>query len=476
MAIEGKKLTRKVLSGFGIMGGSQIVTILCSVVRAKLVALWIGPAGFGLLAIYLSVLELISQLTSLGIRNSAVRDVAANVDNRERVARVGVIVARWGAILALLGFLLTALASPLLSLISFGDTSHILAFCLLGLAVAFSSLSGARLAVLQGLRRLSRLGKATVSGAVTGLLLTIPLFYYWRAEGILPSLLVFYGVTALVSWLMRERFDDVKGLRITRDETLSVGRKFLLLGFFITLSEILNQLAVYLFISWLNVSAGDDVVGFYQAGNTLFNRYVGVVFMAVAMEYYPRLTSVIHSRLRVSTFVAHEMKLTMWILLPAVLAFAALAPLMVRILYATEFLVIVPFVTIAVTGTILRAVSWCLAMVILARGDGKMFMVSEGLSAIIAVGVNILGYKLGGLVGLGFSYVAWYAAYTVIVAVIYRFKYRLTLNRRVLMLASGSFALAAAVAGVTVVSGLWWPAAVMTIPVAALSLRVLRRA
>ncbi len=37
--------TSKVLKALGVFGSVQVVTILCSVIRTKLVALWIGPAG-----------------------------------------------------------------------------------------------------------------------------------------------------------------------------------------------------------------------------------------------------------------------------------------------------------------------------------------------------------------------------------------------------------------------------------------------
>ncbi len=115
-------------------------------------------------------------------------------------------------------------------------------------------------------------------------------------------------------------------------------------------------------------------------------------------------------------------------------------------------------------------------MVILARGDGKIFIISEGLSAVTAVTVNILGYRLGGLMGLGFSYVAWYAIYTTIVAVIYRRHYRLRLNGKVLVPVALSLAVTAAVAAITIATGLYWPAIVATVVATPVSVYMLKRA
>lgn len=474
MASEGKSLTRRVLSGSGVMGGTQIFTILCSIIRSKLVALWIGPAGFGLMAIFNSATELLTQITSLGIRGSAVRNVAASTGNAESTARIVHIVSRWGLWLGLLGLVVTTLLSPVLSIISFGSMGYTGSFILIGVAVFLNTFCGAQMAILQGLRRLNRLSRATVSGAVAGLVITAPLYYLLRLDSIVLGILVYSAVTALAIWHYRERPDDTS-VKVSRADIKKEGSSMIRLGFFITLSDVINQLAVYIFVSWLNARAGGDVVGYYQAGNTLFNRYVSVVFTAIAMEYYPRLASRPDSVKRTSVFVAHEMKLAVWILFPVVLCFIAALPLIIRILYLSDFLVIAPFVSIAIVGTIFRAVSWCMAMVILARGDGKTFIISEGLSAVTAVTANVLAYRLAGLVGLGFSYVAWYMVYTAIVAVIYRRRYHMSLNLSVLVPVVVSLAVTSAVAAVTIVTGLYWPAIVATVVVSPIAFYVLKK-
>ena len=65
--------TRRILKIMSIFGSVQAVQMLCSVVRTKFVALWIGAAGIGLFGIFSSAFEMISVLVQLGIRNSGVR-------------------------------------------------------------------------------------------------------------------------------------------------------------------------------------------------------------------------------------------------------------------------------------------------------------------------------------------------------------------------------------------------------------------
>ncbi len=472
MKLSGNSLTGKVLKACGIFGGTQSVGILCSIVRSKLVALWLGPAGFGLFAIFNSALDLISQLSSMGLRSSAVRDVAANADSESHLQRVIVAVNRWGWALGLIGSFATMALSPLLSRWTFGSGDYTWAYLLLSAAVLFNALTGVNLAILQGLSRLKRLAKASMWGSIAGLAVSVPMFYYLRLDSVLPSIIVYSAVALLFAFAYRERSERVAP-RQTAGETWTIGRQFITLGFFITLSDVLNQASVYVFLAWLNNHAGEEVVGYYQAGNTLFNRYVGMIFTAISMEYYPRLASVARQPRRESVFASHEIKVALMVLVPVIALFAAAAPLIVNILYMPDFQVIVPFVTIAIVGTTLRAVSWCLAMVILCRGDGRIFLLTEGSSAVVFVLLNVAGYSLWGLMGLGVSYVCWYVIYLATVAVVYRRRYGLWLGRGVTALTVTAVLVTGVAAIGTLLWG-WW-VGVTVVALSALSFMLLKR-
>ena len=99
--------TAKVLKALSVFGGVQAVTIICSVFRAKFVALWIGPAGVGLITLYNSTIDLLSNTTQLNLRQSAVRDISTSRDK----ALVVAVTRRIALLLGVVGMLLVLLAS-----------------------------------------------------------------------------------------------------------------------------------------------------------------------------------------------------------------------------------------------------------------------------------------------------------------------------------------------------------------------------
>lgn len=429
--LSRSNLTQGALKALGIFGGVQMINIICSILRTKLIAIWIGAAGVGLFGLYNSAIELLSVIFNLGMRNSAVRDIASATETE--TSRTVVVVRRWAWILGLIGLLVTVLISPLLSEFTFGNGNHTVAFMIIAIIILLSSVQNGELAVLQGTQQLRRLARASVSGVVVGVVISIPMFYYWGIDSVLPALVVFSLATTIAVLLQRVSVAKPSP-SVTIKETVERGRGFMILGIYLTVSAIVTNLASYLFMSYLNHVGDTEVVGHYQAGFTLVNKYVGLIFTAIAMEYYPRLSQVGVSKCRTSTFVSHEMSIALWILFPVIAIFVALGEIIVTTLYSSEFLVVVPFIVWAIVGTIFRAISWCIAFVILARGDGKIYLLTETLSAISCILLNIGAYKYWGLEGLGVAYLVWYVIYTIVVWVVYRYRYGLSLGNGMIRL------------------------------------------
>lgn len=418
-------LSARVLKVMGLFSGVQVLTIICSVIRTKLVAIWLGPAGMGLFGLYNSVLDTISSVTQMGTGTGVIRELA--LSPRAAIPRMVAVVRRWGVWLGLAGAVLTLALSPALSRFTFGDENHITGFVVLAVAVLLLSLSNTEGAVFQGLKRYTRLAKTTVAGAVGGLAVSAPMYYFWGLESVVPSLLAYVLVTWLCRGLYREKIDRPTR-RLSTRETFQAGKGFALLGVYMTVTVFASNAVSYIFMSYLNRETGTDTAGLYQAGFTLVNRYVGLVLAAVGMEYLPRLSEVNKSNRRIELFLTHEIILLMMVMFPVVTIFVVADELLVRLLYDTSFLDMLPFITWAVIGTVFRAWSWCLAYVILAKSDGVVYLVTELLSALVAIGLNIFFYDRWGIAGLGYAYTLWYIFYMAEMWVVCRVRYRLRLT------------------------------------------------
>ena len=76
-----KATNRNILKITGMFGGQQAVSILCSIVRTKLVAMWIGPVGVGLFGIFNSAIATFGNFAQLNLRQTACPDALSAEDS-----------------------------------------------------------------------------------------------------------------------------------------------------------------------------------------------------------------------------------------------------------------------------------------------------------------------------------------------------------------------------------------------------------
>ncbi len=279
------------------------------------------------------------------------------------------------------------------------------------------------------MQRFRKLAACTLAGTIGGLAISIPMFYVWRIDSIVPSFIAYSACTWLAMGLYREKVPPPSPGQSFK-ETMTIGRGFLTLGIYMTVTAASTSLISYIFMAYLNHEGTLDTTGYYNAGFTILNKYAGLVFTAIAMEYFPRLSAVASSRMRTSLFVSNQIRISLAIVVPMAALFIACSEWIVTLLYNNNFTIIKPFVIWGFTGTVLRAVSWCMSFVILAKGDGRIFMFTELASCIAALTLNIIGYRYGGFAGLGYAYCGWYVIYTIIIGTVYTKRYNLSIDKR----------------------------------------------
>ena len=66
----------QILKSSAIIGGSTVLKVGIGIVRTKIMALLLGPAGFGLAGLYMSIITLTQSIAGMGINGSGVRQIA----------------------------------------------------------------------------------------------------------------------------------------------------------------------------------------------------------------------------------------------------------------------------------------------------------------------------------------------------------------------------------------------------------------
>jgi O-antigen/teichoic acid export membrane protein len=88
---------KQIIKSTGIVGMSQVLTILIGIIRTKIIAVLLGPEGVGIVGMYQTTLTFIQSATGFGLGFSGVRDVAeaSGTGDESRIATSIRILKRW---------------------------------------------------------------------------------------------------------------------------------------------------------------------------------------------------------------------------------------------------------------------------------------------------------------------------------------------------------------------------------------------
>lgn len=390
-----------ILKYTSLFGGIQGIVILIGLIRNKAMALLLTADGMGFNALLSSMQNFAVQCTNLGISFSAIPRLSElyEQDNPSQLGYYIQVIRLWSLIAAALGLVFCVVVSPLVNQMTFSWGDHTLHYAMLGLAVAAVAIAGGETAILKATRRLGAIGSAQIFTAAGSVVISIPIYYYWRHSGVVPVIVLVATLNMMVSvfysfrcYPYQLRFE----WRMVKD-----GAGMLKLGLAFVLAAAIGSGAELMVRSFLNVEGGMGDVGLYNAGYMITVTYAGMVFTAMETDYFPRLSAVNKDITATNETVNKQMEVSLLFLSPMLVALLTMLPLLIPMLFTHEFMPVVAMAQLAVLSMYFKVLTLPVAYITLARGYSMSFLVLETAYFIVFVIAVALGYTRWGIYGTG---------------------------------------------------------------------------
>jgi O-antigen/teichoic acid export membrane protein len=400
---ESQSSYRQIFKATTLFGGVQVIIIIIGIIKTKFIAVWLGTAGVGIMGLLTAPLSLITALTGMGLSISSVRETseAAGSGDQLHIAKTVKILRRWVWFTGILGMGLTIVLAPTLSDWSFGNSKYTSAFLILSITLLLADIATGQKVVLQGMRRLKDMAKATVIGALLGLLASLPLYYLYSLDGIVPSLLIASLLSLIVSWYYSSKIKFPK-IDINYKDSFKGGLSMVKLGIVLAFSGLIGTLIRYIITAYISKKGGVEQVGLYQAGFTLLTGYIGIVFTAMATDYFPRLAGTKDNKECIK-LINQQIEMALLIIAPISIALMIALPVVIRLLYSSNFLGTIPMVEWVLISVVLKAIAWSLGFLFLAKADYSTSFKIDNITNVLFLGGYIVMYSIMGLQGLGIA-------------------------------------------------------------------------
>lgn len=423
-AIDSRqKSYREILGSTCIIGGSAAINVCIGIVRTKLMAVLLGPAGYGVMSAFVLITDLVRGIAQMGLNGSGVQRIAAAAacDDSDGVARTAAVLRTTAILCGLLGAVALAWFSGPVAVLTFGDATHASSIALLSLAVFFSLISGTQGALLQGLRRVGDLARISVIGSLLGTVVGVPLVYYLGPEGLAITLVAIAACSALTSWCYTRGIKSAYGVGLR--QLSAEASELLKLGFSFMASGLATMAAAYVVRIIVLRESGTEASGLYQAAWTLGGLYIGFILQALGTDFYPRLVGLARLNDAFNRLVNEQARISLLIAAPGVIATMTLAPFALYMLYSAEFAGAEHVLRWICLGMALRVLTWPVGFIVVAKSRRTLFFLIDLAWSVMNVFLTWLLVPLLGVDGAG---VAFFLSYVFHGLVLYPIARRLS--------------------------------------------------
>lgn len=408
-----------IFKAIALFGGVKLINILISILRSKAIAILIGPTGMGISNLLKSTTDTVNRITGCGLHTSAVRDVAKAYHEQDQ-NRINVTITTvrglvWAT--GLLGAFLVLAFAGSLSQFAFGNREYTAAFRILSIMLVFLQINIGQIALMQGTFHYKDMAKANLIGHVLSLVLTLPLYYFFREKGIVPALLIASLITLILSTIYSKKI-HYKKVKLSIKEYWKNGKDMLTVGFVIALGGLISNASSYLMNVIISRVQSVEAVGLYSAATTIANSYVFLILSAMTTDYVPRLSAINGNNEEQVKTINKQMEMVVLLLTPLVVTFIVFAKEAIWILYSPKFYAVTHMLEFLMFGMLFRAISWCLSYAFIARGDSKIFLTNEIIIFFISLSCKFVGFYYFGFTGIGVSIIVVYLVYTAIMAIV----------------------------------------------------------
>nr|WP_255434913.1 O-antigen translocase [Paracoccus sp. MC1862] len=387
------------------IGGAQAMNILILLLRMKLLALMIGPAGIGLLAVYNNLHSMAVTLAGLGLGNSGVREIAAARNDPAVLGRVRKVLFAASLILGVLAMVVIwFLREPLARWLSGGE-GHSTEVGLVGIAVLLTLLSASQTALLQGLRRIGDLVWVTVISALVGTLVGVFAVWLRGEDGLIWFVIAQPATSVLVARWFARRLPSPQDRDWTVRMIWTVWKPMAALGLVFMLAGLSSEATLLMVRGLITRSLGLDEAGLFAASWAIGMTYIGFLLTAMGADYYPRLVEVIHDPDQTNRLMNDQMQIGLALGGPILLALTGLAPWVMELLYSKDFVPAAEMLQWQSLGNVLKLASWPLSFALVAAGRSRIYLFTELSWNAVFLSMIWIGLPLFGLemAGVGFA-------------------------------------------------------------------------
>jgi len=399
---------------------SSVINVVLAIIRNKIFALYLGPAGIGQFGILNDFTSTLYSIGSLGMNNSGVQAVSkASVQDNLQVKKVYNTLVFAYTILSLILVAFTLLFAGWISERLIADQSLALFLRIACIAVLFRFRSSTQSILITGMGRVSKLAKGVIWQGVLTTVIAVVLVITLKGQAI-PYLVISLG---LGSWIVTYYQSRKVAAELPRTSSRLKWREFtpiMLLGVASLWASLMEATVTLFSKSWIAHYFSKDHLGYYQVAIGFTGMYISFITASISSDYYPRLvTKVEKGAKEVAEAVNQQIGISMALIMPLLFIMLTFSKLFILVFFSKQFMAASSLIAYNVAGTFIQVIAWPIAYVFLAHRATKTYMITETVGNMSMLVLAFFATRSGNFSYMGLAYVLHYVVYLATITFIF---------------------------------------------------------
>ena len=399
---------------------SILIKISIGLVTSKVIALYVGPLGMGLVGNLRNFLSFIESIATLGFQNGIVKYVAEYKEDKKQLSILisTVFIALTFVVLGISGTLF--FFAEEINRLLFGTIFNYVAIIqLLALALPWYVYSAVLISIVNGLGNFKNVIRINIIGNLIGLLVSVILIFQLKTFGALASLIITPSLLFAVSfYYVQKELSLWQNLSWRDFEIISI-KKLSAYSLMFFVPAVVSPLVFLEIRNHIIETLGNNEAGYWEAMSRISTYYLLFITTLASVYFFPRLAI---------TKSVSETKLIFWSYYKWILSLFTIGLIciyflrfyIVKILFTDAFSPVNDLFFWQLVGDVFKAASLILGFQFLAKKMINLFLITEILSLSVQYFSSIYFIQYFKIEGIVMAHAFTYFVYLAILVLIFR--------------------------------------------------------
>lgn len=400
---------------------STIVKLLVSFLLGKVISIYLGPSGLGVIGQLTSFLAIIVVLSTGATNTGLVKYISEFKNQKDKYQSLikAALVLSFSCTL-IISISLLLFSAFWVEKVFLGHTEYTWILVVLSFSLVFQSIYSLFLSILNGLKEFKVYNYLTIWASVLSLIFTAVLIYLYQLEGALLALITYQAIVCI---LLVFNIRNINGLDLKGIVKSKFGiKEFKMLSNY-SLMALVSSIALpisQIFIrNYLNENSSANAMGLYEGINRISFLYLSAILTTFSIYYLPKLSELKNVQLlRREIFKGYQFILPITFLILLIVYF--FRSLIITFVLSTSFSGIEDYFLPQVIGDFFKISSWLLAYLMIAKAMVKQYILTELIFSLFIVLFSRFCVDHFGGIGAIYAYAINYFLYLLTMLFLFR--------------------------------------------------------